>query len=59
MFFFNFKTKVISYFDPYKYHEHWEKTKKTNSELHNNVIDNTPVNTMRVSLFLFSKLVFD
>lgn len=29
-----FSGKVISYFDPYKYYEHWEKTKKQNSELH-------------------------
>lgn len=28
--------KVISYFDPHKYHEHWEKTKKINVELHCN-----------------------
>lgn len=26
--------KVLSYFNPYKYHEHWEKTKHTNYELH-------------------------
>lgn len=26
--------KVLSYFNPYKYHEHWEKTKKQNYELH-------------------------
>ena len=25
----------MSYFNPYKYHEHWEKTKKQNYELHN------------------------
>ena len=25
----------MSYFNPYKYHEHWEKTKYTNFELHN------------------------
>ncbi len=24
----------MSYFNPYKYHEHWEKTKKQNYELH-------------------------
>lgn len=27
--------KVLSYFNPYKYHEHWEKTKNQNYELHN------------------------
>lgn len=26
--------KVLSYFNPYKYHEHWEKTKAQNYELH-------------------------
>lgn len=26
--------KVLSYFNPYKYHEHWEKTKIQNFELH-------------------------
>lgn len=26
--------KVLSYFNPYKYHEHWEKTKNQNYELH-------------------------
>lgn len=26
--------KVLSYFNPYKYHEHWEKTKIQNYELH-------------------------
>lgn len=25
---------MLSYFNPYKYHEHWEKTKHTNYELH-------------------------
>lgn len=27
--------KVLSYFNPYKYHDHWEKTMKNNYELHN------------------------
>lgn len=27
--------KVLSYFNPYKYYEHWEKTKNHNYELHN------------------------
>lgn len=30
-----FNQKVLSYFNPYKYHEHWEKTKNQNYELHN------------------------
>ena len=32
----NFKKKVLSYFDPYKYYEFWEKTKLQNYELHKN-----------------------
>ena len=30
----NIANKVLSYFNPYKYHEHWEKTVHTNYELH-------------------------
>lgn len=34
---FCFCGKVLSYFNPYKYHEHWDKVKNQNYELHNSL----------------------